>query len=285
MAGGDSGLPRGALGGELEPALVGGGSVYLTGEDQLRVSVLNAAAAVRAQLSGRLLNTSGEIVAFTHDVLVATDRSVSTLTRSIGEGWLLEASVRAIAGTPLVGQCYAILSIVRGQTGNVIDLSTLGAGYVTAVQRLAWPGAGCQSSLDGGGALRSISGATPGAGAEISETVPTGARWELIAFSTQLVTSVAAGVRRPQLTLDDGANVFYRLSHTAGHAANVTFRHQWFAGSPEVAADLNANLTIPLPIGIRLGSGHRIKTVTVNIDVADQWSLVQYLVREWIEGA
>lgn len=272
------------LGGELLPDLVGANSVYLTGEDSLRVSVLNAAAGVRMQVSGRILTTRGTIVDYSHDFAPSTDRTIATLTRPIGEGWLLEATVRAIAGSPQIGQSYAIVSIVRGATGNVIDLSTLAAGYVTAVQRLAWPASGVSNSLDGGGALRSITGAVPAAGAEIAETVPTGARWELITFCAQLVTSATVGNRTPQLTIDDGALLFYRFAGAPAQVASTTFRRQWFAGAAGAAVDANNNQLMALPIGIRLGSGYRLRTVTAGIDGTDQWSLIQYLVREWIEG-
>jgi hypothetical protein len=276
---------RGALGGELVPELVGGGSVYLTGEDQLRVTVLNAAAAVRVQLSGRLLNTSGEIVPYSHDFLPSTDRSVATMTRSIGEGWLLEASVKTIAGAPLIGQCYAILSIVRGSTGNQVDLSTLGAGYVTAVQRLAWPGAGFQSSLDGGGALRSITGAVPAAGAEVSETVPTGARWELISFAALLTTSATVSNRSANHTLDDGANIYFRADSNLAHAASIALLYVLATCFTIPSSTNGLAYQKPLPPNIRLGAGHRIRTQTTNLQAGDQWSAVQYLVREWIEGA
>jgi hypothetical protein len=40
-----------------------------------------------------------------------------------------------------------------------------------------------------------------------------------------------------------------------------------------------------LPVGVRLPAAFRIRTTTISIDVGDQYSAVQYLVKEWIEGA
>jgi hypothetical protein len=97
---------------------------------------------------------------------------------------------------------------------------------------LAFPGVPIASPLDGGGALRSIAGTTPGAGAEISETVPTGARWELLAFQATFVTSAAAANRVPQLTLDDGTTVYFRLGAALNQAASLTQRRSWFQGAP-----------------------------------------------------
>jgi hypothetical protein len=260
-------------------------ATYLTGEDQLRLTVLNGAASVRVQLSGRFLNSEGRIVSFAHDVLPATDRTASTLTRALGAGWLLEASVRAIVGTPLIGQCFAILSIVRGSTGAIVDLSTLAAGYVTAVQRLAWPGSPIQSSLEGAGALRSITGATPGAGAEISETVPTGARWDLLAVQFTLTSSATVATRSVFLRLDDGTNDVFRADANFAHVASTVGVYNFGQGLVTPLAAHIGGLLAGLPINIRLGAAFRWRTLTSSIQVGDQYSAVQYLVREWIEGA
>jgi hypothetical protein len=40
-----------------------------------------------------------------------------------------------------------------------------------------------------------------------------------------------------------------------------------------------------LPSMMFLSAGHRIRTVTAAIQAADAYTAVQYLVREWLEGA
>jgi len=281
----DSSDRRDALGAALMPTMVGGTSVYLTGEDQLRVTVCNALAGVRVQLSGRFLTREGKIVPFVHAFTPASDRTESTLTRALGEGWLLEASVRAIAGTPKIGQTFAVLSIARGSTGNFEDLSTLAAGYVSAVNRIAWPGGPVQGSLEGAGALRSIAGAVPAAGAEIVETVPTGARWELISFTAILTTGVAVAARNVQLVFDDGTTVYARAYHQGDQAASLAFTYTWAQGENVLIPAAHSFSSMPIATRNGLGAGHRIRTVTGAIQAADQWSAIQYLVREWIEGA
>lgn len=269
----------------LSPALVGGTTRYVAGDEMLRLTVLNALANVRVRLAGRFLNLEGRIVSFAHDLLPTSDRVATTLTRSLGEGWLLDWSVVAIAAAPVIGQAYAIVSLVRGQTGAVVDLATLGAGYVTTTQRLASTDASVASSLDGAGALRSIAGTTPAAGVEVSETVPTNARWEILAFKAQLVTAVAVANRVPSLTLDDGATVYYRTSCGFLQTASSTFIWSWGPGVNALAPVANSQLQETLPVGLRLPAGHRINTVTGALQGADQWNAIQYLVREWIEGA
>lgn len=274
------------LGGLAAPLAVGGAPLYLTGEDVLKVTVFNAAAGVTVKVSGRFQSADGGRPSpFVSTLVPATDRTASTLIVPLAEGWLLNAQAIVSGGAPLTGQTFAILSLARGVTTNAEDLFTLVAGTITAKQRLSYPGSAVANTLDGGGALRSIAGATPGAGAEISETVPTGARWELLTFQATLVTSAAAANRVPQLTIDDGTTVIFRVGAALNQAASLTQRRSWFQGAPAPYLDNASNVPMPLPSNVRLGAAFRIKTVTAAIDVADQYSAVQYLVREWIEGA
>lgn len=276
----------------LYPALAAGAALYLTGEDRLKLTVRNAAAGVTVQLTGRLLaapesedDDPPRVQAFAQTLVPATDRSSSTILLPLGEGWLLDAEVIVTAGTPLVGQCFAQLSLVRGDAGATLDLVTLAAGYITALQRLATPGGSIAGSLEGGGALRSITGTDPAAGAEISEAVPSGARWQLLAFAADLVTSATAANRVPALVIDDGANVYARISLNQNETASKTWRNAWLSGAAVQADTTNLILVASLPTPLYLGAGHRIKTVTAALDAGDNWSAPQYLVREWIEGA
>ena len=189
------------------------------------------------------------------------------------------------AGTPLDGQCFVVVEIARGQGTSAIALECIAAGYVTAKQPLRFPALSMSRSLDGHGALRSITGAVPAAGAEVSETVPAGARWELLALNMTFVTSVAAANRITALAFDDGANVYWRTESGTAQAASLTLFRSYSQGLVAHFVGGASNQHGPLPAGNRLGAGHRIRTVTGNFQAADQYSAIQYVVREWIEGA
>lgn len=265
--------------------------LYLTGEDGLRLTVLNAQAGVTVTLRGRFLpvptdrDADPAISVFVHDLVPATDRSASTRTVALGEGWLLDASIIASVGAPPIGRCFAILSIVRGQVSSGLETSTLTQGYVSGTQRIGYPGSALSSSLDGGGALRSIVGQLQGAGADFFETVPTGARWELLALQVLLTTSVAAANRLPVLRVDDGANVYGLFPMaafvTASAAANLT----WAPGASIVSAAPLVAQAAPIGVGLKLLGGHHIRGLTNLLQGGDQYSTPIYLVREWIEGA
>ena len=264
----------------------GGSPVYVVAGMSLVVSVMNAAAGVTLKVTGRTLAVGDTKPSPLERLLVpATDRSVSTATIPLTDGWLINAEVSVSAGSPLTGQCYARLSINQGTTTLGPELWSLQAGYATAKKPVSYPGALWQDSLDGGGALRSIVGTTPAAGAEILETVPTGARWELIALAARFVAGGAAANRFFSLTLDDGtANPFARLPCNAtATTAGQTVLDSWIQGGPNVTAQTGFNGA--LPVGNRLPAAGRIRTVTTGIQAADQWDQVQYLVKDWHEGA
>lgn len=272
---------------QLPPlAAFGGAPLYVTGEDALMATVLNGAAGVTVTISGRMLEFGTmRSTPFAQSIVPATDRTASVVRFSIGDGWLLNAQAIITGGTPASGQTFVRLSLVRGLTSVAGELFTLFAGYVTAKLPQSYPGSGIAASTDGCGALRSITGATPAAGAEISESVPTGARWELLAFVAKLSASAAVANRQVRLTLDDGANVFFQNLNTFAETASQVITYAYIQNT-----SLGQLLTVDqvvsvIPGNVRLGAGHRIRTTTLGIQGADQWSLVQYLVREWIEGA
>jgi hypothetical protein len=270
------------------PPLVamGGAPLYLTGEDELRLTVFNGAAGVTVTLTGRVLEFGQtRPTPFKQTLVPATDRSASAIVLGLGDGWLLNCQVIVSAGTPLLGQTFARLSLVHGHTSGADELFTLAENYITAKQSVSYPGVNGTRSLDGAGALRSIIGTTPGAGAEVSETVPTGARWELIAFEADLTTSAAAANRLPTLTLDDGANVYFHSSATGNELASLTWANGWVQGLAFIFDGTRQIAQSFIPTNNRLGSGHRIRTQTFGIQGADQYASPKYLVREWIEGA
>lgn len=258
---------------------------YFRAEDNLRLTSYNALASVRLELRYRFVDTEGRIQVTQETQLPNTDRSAKAQILITPEGWLLGGEIFVSGAAPLEGQTYVVVEIVRGTSSSALPLQVVAAGYVTAKQPLPFPGVQIGSSLDGGGALRSITGATPAAGAEISETVPTGARWQVLTFRYQLVTSATAANRQSVLLFDDGTTNLAYFGGDPAEAASATYLYAYAAGfSPITGAPTNA-IGRGLPTAVLLPAGARIRTQTGSIQAGDQYSVVQYLVREWIEGA
>jgi hypothetical protein len=263
----------------------GRGQGFLDGTETLRLTVWNGAPTLTVRLSGRVRGTDGRIVPFVETLIPTTDRVATTLDRSMPEGELLGVSARVSVGTSRDGWTYATIELGTGTGTGFQALDVLAADCITATRRVGWPGSGLRGPIDSGGFMRSISGTTPAAGAEIAESVPTGARWEVVAFGANLVTSATVANRQPALVLDDGANVFFRGPMNVNEVASGTFPNYWSQGLLVSTGAPNNVVNGSLPINNRLGAGSRIRTITTAIQAGDQWGSVQYLVREWIEGA
>ena len=264
------------------PSLVPAESVYLRGEDNLRLTTFNSLASVTLAIDGILLSPEGRLVSFSERHVPNTDRTSASTVLHVGEGWLMGLHVRAAAAAPRIGQCYAILEVVRGFSGAVIPLRTILQGYVTDTSRRAWPGSTIDASIAGPGVLRSITGTNPAAGVEISETVPTNARWRLHAVQFPLVTAIAAANREVALTFDDGTTVFARVPSGFTHVASTTIVYSSFHHAPRFTVAQDTTKNFPLP-RLDLQGGFRFNTVTTNLQAADDYGAPQYLVEEWIE--
>lgn len=259
-----------------------GGAQLVTRDTNLRIDSFNGAAGVTLTIVARLIGFDGEPVTniFTHTPL--TTRLIKTETFPLGEGWLLSAQVYASVGTPKRAQCFVRLSLVQGFTGATLSEATLLQNYVSDTNAIAWPGSPIIASTEGPGFVRGIVGANPAAGVEIAETVPANTRWLLKAFRFQLQASAAAANRRPTLIIDDAVNELWRVNSNVNQVATELSVYQAGAGAPFATLDTRI-YALPLPFGLLLSEGYRVRTSTAAIDAGDDYAAPIYTVEEWIE--
>jgi len=134
----------------------------------------------------------------------------------------------------------------------------------------------------GSGELRVVTGTNPAANGEVNETLGTGVYWELVAVKLTLVQGLTQ-TPQPILTLDDGATVFWEtLGSSAAQAASTTCVYTFAAGQDltgQVGSGANVHSNAPLPPGILLGPGYRIRTSTLGIGAnSDYAAPVLYVV-------
>lgn len=256
---------------------------YTTGEDNLRVVSVNSVSGVEIALQGRMIDSKGTITAarWTHTPL--SSRTARTTDFPLGVGAVLNLTVSASAGSPLIGQTYVIVQLVRGMGAAAIVLGTLLAGYVTAKQALAFPGSPIVQSIAEGGCYRQISGTTPALGGEISETVPTGARWFVIAISAVLTTSAAVASRTPNLFFGAGAGDYFGAGQPIVVNASSATAYWWAIGMPLTVQVGQMGSVAGLLADNRMLAGFTFSTRTSNLQAGDQWSPPVYLVQEWLE--
>lgn len=267
----------------LSPALAAAaGGLYLTGEDNFRLTTWGALANAVVSLEGRLVTPEGCTVPLVESQIPNSDRSAKTSIFPAAEGLLTNVQLRVSTGTSVGGTVAALLEIVRGRDGGVQPIGTLLQGYANSATRLAWPALGIAPLTSGAGRLRAIVGTNPAPGAEISETVPVGARWQLRMFSFVLTASAVVANRAPVLTIDDGANVLWETGSAVLVTASQVATYRAGVGVPFFTYGTRA-YHLPLPGTLWLGAGARIRTVTGAIDVGDDYAAPVYHVEEFME--
>ena len=272
------GDPRRALHDPRFPFLV-------TGEDHLRVESVNSLTGVTVSINYRYLEPSGRVQANVQTHIPNSDRTVRRTVHALAEGAMLNLTVFATSGAPLIGQTFVRVQIVRGLTGALVVLGTLLQGYITAAQDLGWPGSPIVNSLDGQPVPRILSGTDPAAGVDINETVPTGARWQLHSFRGELATDATVGARRPRLQILDTGTFFLTLAAPATQPASENRNYYWATGLGHESTVDTQVITSSMPDSLILPAGSQIRTNTSLLAGGDNWGAPLLLVREWIEGS
>jgi hypothetical protein len=255
---------------------------YVAADEQLFVNAWNSAAGAVLVLRWRILRADGAIVTDNQSFALTSARAINSQLFPLCEGTLLGVTISVSGATPKRGQTFVQVGIARGAVASAEQGSLLISDYCTASDFAGWPGGEQRAPSDGAGFLRSITGTDPAAGVEISETVPTNARWRLLAITATLVTSAVVGSRFPELIVDDGASTYYRQNAQSSQAASLTVVYSGNNGSWS-GQNVGTRQVWPLANEMELAAGHRIRTSTTNIDGGDNWSAPQYLVEEWID--
>lgn len=256
----------------------------VTLDDSLQVSSWNALASVRLTIRGFVRNPEGLWLPFSGEHVPNTDRTINSTLIGLPDGELTNVSVFVSAAAPIIGQTFVRLQIIRGSAAAGTIQATLAAGYVTAVQPLAFPGSGVRRSVDGPGALRSITGTDPAAGVEIAETVPTGARWKLLTMQFTLVTDATVANRNVSVGFDDGATLYGQYNNNVNTTAGLAHVHS--AGAAiGFSTTSGSERHISTPVDMVQLAAHRIRTITANLQAGDNYGAPQLLVEEWLEGA
>jgi hypothetical protein len=259
------------------------GIYILDGAEFLQLTAVASIAGATVQALIRTMNARGVIKRHIMKVAPANTRTAATVKIGVGDGVLLDATIRVTGATPLYGQVGAVLDLIQSNSGEQQATATIGSGYVTATSPIICPIEGPFSFVDGPGAVLTVVGSVPAAGANISEVMPAGARREILSVAFSLTTSAAVANRQVALTLDDGANIFFRDSPAQTQAASLTDNYSFAEGQSKLAAPLAADIMGNLPGGNRMLAGYRMRTVTTLIDAADQYTAPVYLCREWLE--
>jgi hypothetical protein len=231
---------------------------------------------------GRLLDADGKLSTFEFGHTPNTDRSKAESTYTLTAARLIDVAVTPKSGSPYRGHCYVTLGLARRTAPTTEYYQDLAKGYITAAGGLIWPGGPYLDSVEGPGLLRSVTGTNPAAGAEVSETVPTNARWRVRALRASLVTDATVATRTVNFIVDDGATTLLNFPGVTTQAASLTRAYNVAEYGFQPSA-VGTDIFFYIPFLVRLLQGWRIRTSTTNLQAGDDWGAPQMEVEEWIE--
>jgi len=162
-------------------------------------------------------------------------------------------------------------------------IQRLVAAYLTDGKTLSWPPGVHEGFTEGPGLIRTITGTDPAANVELSETVPTNARWKLLAMVATLVTDATAANRIANLFYDDGTDKLLQSTSLLAHTASQTRVYAWGQGIDKDDSSRGGVVNCQIPVDTPLFGGYRIRTSTVGQQATDNWGAPIFTVEEWIE--
>lgn len=259
-------------------------AAYLDFEVVLRLAAINSRSGLTLSLQGRYLTIAGEVVPFRFTFSPPATRAISQVDIPLAEGFLLDCEITVSAASSVQrGECYVLLLLHRGRVDNSFQEVVLLADYATTFWGLSFPFGTLRHFLSGRGLPRLVTGTNPAAGAEVSETVPTGARWKLLSFAATLVTSATVATRHVRLSVARSGVTYIQVPAALSQAASVEFIYNfsplgaWFDAFP--AAPFS-----PWPHEMFLLAGDQIVTQTLALQAGDNWGAPTLYVEEWIEA-
>lgn len=127
-------------------------------------------------------------------------------------------------------------------------------------------------------------GTNPAANTEFSETVPAGKAWRLFAVSVALVQG-ATQTPQPILVIDDGTDVIFEsFGSTTAQAVSTTCQYTWAPGHPLsglVGATTNVHSVGPLPLGLVLPAGYKVRSSTIGKGANSDYGAPSLFVAEY----
>lgn len=248
----------------------------------LRIVSACSVPGVTIAVQGRRLDQDGQLQILEETHTPNSDRTVKVQDYQLGVGALLNLSVFAKVGSPLIGQCYVQGQIIRNTGAVAIVLGTVLGGYITARQTLGFPGSPVMTASDVTPAPISIAAVGAPQTIDWTYTVPVGARWQLIALYTQFQADATGATRTQFLGLASSVGFILTVPYPAtvapSGAANVSF-------GINIGKDATLSFvqTAPLPDEMTLVAGQIVSATTGGLRPGDQWTLVNITVREFLD--
>lgn len=256
---------------------------FFGGEDRLELTCISLRGSVTIGLGLRIQTEAGEILASAETHTTPAAATWETKYFPIGRGYVLNAVLYLVSGSPMRGQCWVRLRLVRGENQTPQPLGTLLQGYLTLRRDLAFPGSPLEHASEGQGAL-TFSAPSIAVSSEWTLTVPNYTRWRVLGADLLLTTSAVVASRFVILyAQSSGGSTYFRSAHSVSVPASSAVEFVWAAGMPLLSQVLAGVSVAGLMDDLYLAPGSVVRTVTGNMQVGDAWGGGLY-VEEWVSG-
>jgi hypothetical protein len=253
--------------------------LYFQRNDRISFNIISNIAGSSVKIDYRWLTVEGEIKE--GEFLTGQFNFTFNANIALYEGWLL--SFGAIQLTLPSTAVWTFLQAAIARAAPAVP-STAAAifwqGFISVNTSNGWPGIVNKELTDGPGFIRSVTGSTPAAGAEINEVVPAQRRWQLISLRAQLTSNATVANRFPGFSLDDGVNQYFATHSNVPQVASTIAGYIATPGN-QFFNDGQNNFMLPFCSLVPLKAAFRIRTTTVGLQAGDQWAAPQYVVLEW----
>ncbi len=228
--------------------------------------------------NGLIFTEEGKVVPFVEDVTGQSGaRTFTTVKTKVGRGFIISCAAGVAGPTDSQrGSIYQIISIVRGPSQRMV----LSQGYVQTGVFVTWPPGRYEDMGDGLGRVYNPAPASPGAGAEISITVPAAAKWRIIGLDFTLVASTTVATRTPSLIVDDGSSALHKVAGAQFATVAASGSQEYAIGQAGFGLGFAAVGNIENYLSMWLKGSSRIRTSTTNIQTGDQYTINGMLVEE-----
>jgi len=259
--------------------------LYIDRDDRLYVRSWSAFALLQPTLGirirGEILQPDGRIRPWEYRHVPLSGGVPSLEVFTLSEGFLLSCSVQSEYANSSRGGLLVDVGILRGRGVAGQEMKLLIGGYPEINRVLSYPPTFYEASGSGVGSIGIQITSDPGAGAEISHTIPINEMWRVSTFRAVLVTDATVINRFPRLAITRAGVVSFLSQPHDAQAASTTRTYQWVLGGHFAAAPANNEYAGVLPEGY-LGGGDVMSTSTVNLQAGDNWTFAIRLIEVWM---
>jgi len=261
-------------------------SLYVTVDDVLRVAAATSQANEVVTVSYRLIRAAdGKLVYGQLTIAPANTRVLKVVDNPLAEGFLLSVSCKAAVATTR-GQTFVRLFLNPKILGPGQPGFMFMADYVTTAMAPGFPNGRTIAPSEGPGWMRAISVGLPGAGNDWILNVPTNTRWRLQGVRAALQADATVGNRNVTLVANSSGFLAWQALAPAAQVAGQGITYSWAPGLFTGVSTTYGIAATAIPYGHILTSANTdsVQTVTLGMDVGDQWQGIIVSVEELLDN-